>query len=81
MSRLSCGDVAPLLVDDARRWLRVVAACWPVDVERRCAASCAVMRTTARPLRHAQFFFGGGRRPAAAPASLRRCRDDRSDFF
>ncbi|KZV55752.1 hypothetical protein F511_21383 [Dorcoceras hygrometricum] len=41
-----------------------------------CARPCARVRSCG-----ARDLFGGGRRPAAAPASLRRCRDGWSDFF
>ncbi|KZT76514.1 hypothetical protein F511_46461 [Dorcoceras hygrometricum] len=48
------------------------------------AARCArdAMRRWSAPLCAAfDFVDGGGRRPVAAPASFRRCRDGWSDFF
>ncbi|KZV19642.1 hypothetical protein F511_43061 [Dorcoceras hygrometricum] len=44
---------------------------------------CAQNLRTAlhRAMATAAIFVGGGRRPAAAPASLRRCRDGWSEFF
>ncbi|KZV06870.1 hypothetical protein F511_45648 [Dorcoceras hygrometricum] len=50
-------------------------------VEQRCAASRTTMRAIARLSCAAAIFHGCGRLPAAAPASLRRCRDGWSDFF
>ncbi|KZV13534.1 hypothetical protein F511_45302 [Dorcoceras hygrometricum] len=57
---------------------------WPI-VARRCAVLVARKRAGRATLRATscaavRFFSCGGRRPAAAPAMLRRCRDGWSDF-
>ncbi|KZT75545.1 hypothetical protein F511_47430 [Dorcoceras hygrometricum] len=62
----------------------LVAARWRKSGERRCTAGCTMMRAAvrrARALVPPRFFRGGGRRPAAAPVPLRRCRDGWSEFF
>ncbi|KZV07174.1 hypothetical protein F511_45343 [Dorcoceras hygrometricum] len=51
-----------------RRWKR---ARWRGDA--RCRAPVCALAV--------HVISNGGRRPAAAPASLRRCRDGWSDFF
>ncbi|KZT76244.1 hypothetical protein F511_46730 [Dorcoceras hygrometricum] len=53
---------------DARRWM---CARWRGDARCR-APACALA---------AHVISDGGRRPAAAPATLRRCRDGWSEFF
>ncbi|KZT76760.1 hypothetical protein F511_46213 [Dorcoceras hygrometricum] len=50
---------------------------------RPCAVSGETMREKLRPCVAfcAVIFRGGGLRPAAAPAMIRRCRDGWSEFF
>ncbi|KZV39363.1 hypothetical protein F511_43805 [Dorcoceras hygrometricum] len=69
MSRLLCGDVAPLLVEASRYWptmiaqaLGIVARYWTAAVESRCAAACVVVRAAVRPC-GARNFHGGAGRP------------------
>ncbi|KZV28728.1 hypothetical protein F511_13969 [Dorcoceras hygrometricum] len=47
---------------------------------RRASMACDC-RGPHAALRHTIFLDGGGRRPVAAPASFRRCRDGWFDFF
>ncbi|KZT76960.1 hypothetical protein F511_46015 [Dorcoceras hygrometricum] len=82
------------MADDGRRLSRFVshgracvallaARCRLLDAPpgRRCTTLARAMLRPSTPCVARDFFSCGGRRSAAAPASLRRCRDDWSEFF
>ncbi|KZV13742.1 hypothetical protein F511_45094 [Dorcoceras hygrometricum] len=84
--------VAPPRAYVAQSAASLAAGCAPCcaagrcDDARRCARWALVARAMrcgggACPLAPLKIHGGGGRRPAAAPASLQRCRDGWSDFF
>ncbi|KZT75360.1 hypothetical protein F511_47615 [Dorcoceras hygrometricum] len=66
-----------LLVGRLVRWSADERCCWS-GVVRWLHAN---LHTALHRAMAAAQFCGGGRRPAAAPASLRRCRDGWSEFF
>ncbi|KZV29399.1 hypothetical protein F511_21308 [Dorcoceras hygrometricum] len=71
---------------DGRRWAALFETkrrCWPHDCAHGGARrrwSAALVAAACAPC-GARDFVDGGRRPAAAPANLRRCRDGWSEFF
>ncbi|KZT75314.1 hypothetical protein F511_47661 [Dorcoceras hygrometricum] len=67
-----------LVGDDGARGASLLAGRCALSATS-CARPCVALGATSRAA--VVRFSYGGRRPAAAPAKLRRCRDGWSDFF